>query len=594
MQDDISRIPAVQQGTVPVELGHDLGKYRLIAEIARGGMGVAYLAVLRGPEGFRKLVVVKELRRELRDTRAWVTMFMNEARLAARLNHPNIVQTIEVGTDGSRRFIAMEYLDGQPLQQLVQRALKHAMRLPLRIHLGILLDLLAALEYAHGLADFDGTPLGLVHRDVSPHNVIVTYEGQIKLVDFGISKTASGLEQPRAGVVHGKVRYMAPEQAAGARVDRRADVFAVGAMLWEAIVGRRPWEGQPDAAVLQSLITGAVPHVRDAWPDIDPALAAIVERAMTFDADARYPTALAMREDLERYIDTRRMAPPSARALGTSVLRLFAEDRERRQALIDTQLRALNGGDHGSPPSDKIAMIVPVSRVPAPAVLETSTLSSPSSEGTPSSTAASSVALPPSRSVSTASTVLSIAAAAGFGALLALAAVTSERFRARDVPVAPVAAPASAPVPVAPLAAAPLTSHLTVIASPASAQLYVDDVAVSNPCVAELPRDRTEHRLRVEAPGYETKTRTLTFAEDADLEIALRRLGPAVPAPWRAALRPAPPHQNCQPPYVVDSVTGLKHWKLECLESEPPSTETSADALTVQPKPIDTGSPYTP
>ncbi|HXN32425.1 MAG TPA: serine/threonine-protein kinase, partial [Polyangiaceae bacterium] len=297
--DETARTPAVPLGAVPLEIRRDLGKYRLIAEIGRGGMGVVYLAVLRGIEGFRKLVVVKELRPEFLGADACVTMFMDEARVAARLNHPNIVQTIEVGADGARRFIAMEYLDGQPLQQLVQRALAQSNRLSLRMHLGVLVDVLTALEYAHELTDFDGTALGMVHRDVSPHNVIVTYEGQTKLVDFGISKTAGAVHETRAGVIQGKMRYMAPEQAAGRSVDCRADLFAAGAMLWEAIVGRRPWEGQSDDAILQSLVAGTVPRVRDAWPDVDPDLAGIVERAMSVDPDARYDTAGAMRADLE-------------------------------------------------------------------------------------------------------------------------------------------------------------------------------------------------------------------------------------------------------------------------------------------------------
>jgi serine/threonine protein kinase len=588
-------LAAMPPEAVSAVMGKELGKYRLIAEIGRGGMGVAYLAVLRGPEGFRKLVVVKELRAEFLDTEAWVTMFMGEARLAARLNHPNIVQTIEVGADGSRRFIAMEYLDGQPLQQLVQRALKRSTRMPLRMHLGILLDLLAALEYAHALTDFDGTPLGLVHRDVSPHNVVITYEGQIKLVDFGISKSGVAVEPMRAGAVRGKMRYMAPEQAAGARIDLRADLFAVGAMLWEAIVGRRPWEGQPDAVVLQSLISGALPHLRNAWPDVDPALAAIVERAMSFEPDARYPSAVAMREDLERYIDTRKMEPPSPRALGASVSRLFVDDRDKRRALIDTHLRALNAADPAqrSGPRPGKMMMSASGAYTAAANVE-GTLSSPShAERTPSSNAAAVIPLPAPPTVAPGFRVLAIVAAAGFGALLALGVVARDRFHASDTRLPTRDEPASAPVVIAPTAAAPRAAHVVIVASPAWAQIHLDDVAVSNPYNAEYVREGKEHQLRVAAPGYETRTRALTFAEDMDLEIALR-LDPRAPASGRAPVRPSVPPPDCQVPYVTDPMTGKKHWKLECLESDPAPPPYTGESAKHPPKPIDTGSPYAP
>ena len=231
--------------------------------------------------------------------------------------------------------------------------------------------MLSALDYAHGLSDFDGRPLGIVHRDVSPHNVVLTYDGQTKLVDFGGSGAAR-LRRSGAGddrdVIVGKARYMAPEQAAGGPVVRRADVFAVGVMLWEAVVGKRPWEGQSDSAVLRQLASGALPRLRDTWPDVDPGLAAIVDRAMSPDPAGRYPTALAMRNDLEEYLSVRSMCPQSARSLGVAIARLFAEERERLQALVDSKLRDPGPVDaQRSSTLRRIAMTVPSAGAPADA-----------------------------------------------------------------------------------------------------------------------------------------------------------------------------------------------------------------------------------
>ena len=188
-----------------------IGKYRVIAKLGQGGMARVLLAAAAGPAGFNKLMVVKELREELAAEPEFLTMFLDEARLAARLNHPNVVTTYEVVTEGDRHYIAMDYLDGQPLNRLLHRISYSEM--PLDVHLRIICDALEGLHYAHTVADFDGSPLNVVHRDVSPHNIFVTYDGQVKLVDFGVAKAAGAAAQTQTGVFKGKIRYMAPEQA---------------------------------------------------------------------------------------------------------------------------------------------------------------------------------------------------------------------------------------------------------------------------------------------------------------------------------------------------------------------------------------------
>ncbi len=315
------------------------GKYRLIAELGHGGMAEVFLAIASGPAGFNKLVVLKQIRDQLADDPEFLAMFLDEARLAARLNHPNVVQTNEVGEDGRRYFIAMEYLEGQPLNRIVQRLAKDG-RLSLWMHVRILIDALAGLHYAHELADFDGTPLQVVHRDATPHNIFVTYAGQVKVVDFGIAKALGSSAETRAGVLKGKISYMAPEQALGEKVDRRADVFAVGIMLWEALAGRRPFKGHNDVVILQKLVAGEIPSPGTVRDDIPELLEAICMKALARDREERYATAEDMAHALEAALE-KLGERPQLRAVGDLVTRTFADERVRIRAVIEAQMAGI-------------------------------------------------------------------------------------------------------------------------------------------------------------------------------------------------------------------------------------------------------------
>jgi serine/threonine-protein kinase len=209
------------------------GKYRPIATLGQGGMARVLLTVAQSGPGVHKLLVVKELKPDLVKDAEFVTMFVDEARLAARLNHPNVLTTYEIGESGGAPFLVMEYLEGQPLHAVLPRVGRTAM--PLTAHLAILQKALAGLHYAHELRDFDGSPMNVVHRDVSPQNVFVCYDGQVKLLDFGIAKASGSVARTETGVFKGKLGYIAPEQITSPTVDRRADVFSVGVMLWEAL-----------------------------------------------------------------------------------------------------------------------------------------------------------------------------------------------------------------------------------------------------------------------------------------------------------------------------------------------------------------------
>jgi serine/threonine protein kinase len=308
--------------------------YQSIVRIGRGGMAEVMLAAMQG-SGVTKLVVLKCLWPELAEDPGYLEMFLDEARLCARLTHPNVVQTYEVLRHGGRLAMSMEYLEGQPLTRVLTRLVAE-LGLPTRLR--IITGVLAGLEYAHTLTDFDGAPLHVVHRDVSPHNVFVTYDGHIKLLDFGIAKTMAARHQTQPGGVKGKMGYLAPEALRGDAVDRRSDLFSVGVMLWEIIAGRRLWDHKREAGQPWCLAPDASPPELPADLDVPDALRAVCRRALALEPEARYQSAAELGGELERF---GALASDShARHLGQLVSRTFAAERIQRRGLIDFHLRS--------------------------------------------------------------------------------------------------------------------------------------------------------------------------------------------------------------------------------------------------------------
>jgi ABC-type branched-subunit amino acid transport system substrate-binding protein len=297
-------------------------------------MGVVFLAVAEGDAGFTKLRVVKRLRSELSLDRDAVSMFLAEAKLAAKLHHPNVVQTNEVGFDGPDPFLEMEYLEGQSLDAVRRRFASSQRTLPVALSVWIVAQVLAGLDYAHELPDRDGRPLGLVHRDVSPHNVMLTYDGGVKLLDFGIAKVVDSSLETGSGVVKGKATYMAPEQAARDPVDRRADLFAVGVMLCEAVTGSRYWGDRNEFEIFLALRDRALPDV----PPEPQELAAICRRALAYSPADRYPSAAAMLADVDSYLAAHASAV-GPRALADLMTEEFDATRKSTRAEIDARLR---------------------------------------------------------------------------------------------------------------------------------------------------------------------------------------------------------------------------------------------------------------
>jgi serine/threonine protein kinase len=262
-------------------------------------MGVVTLALARGPESFAKLVVLKRLHVHLLGDPSSVQMLLKEAQISARISHPNVVQVYEVAQYRGSPTIVMEYLEGLPLSELA----KAPAPLPLSLHLAVLIQVLKGLDAAHELVDYEGRPLQLVHRDMSPHNVFVGYDGVVKVLDFGIAKITNSDEgATRTGMLKGKLRYMAPEQAGGGALDRRSDIFSVGVMLWEALAGWRLWGDADDVRVLRDLLCGNIPPLPR--ENIDPRLQRICERALAVNADERYQTAAEFRGALQACLES--------------------------------------------------------------------------------------------------------------------------------------------------------------------------------------------------------------------------------------------------------------------------------------------------
>jgi serine/threonine-protein kinase len=301
-------------------------------------MAEVYLALSRGPNGFNKLVVLKLLRSHLAEDDDFLKMFLAEARLAARLNHANIVQTYEIGVEGGRHAIVMEYLEGRSFAE-VEGATK---REPMALSLGVrvLADTLAALHHAHELLDVDGRHLGLVHRDVSPHNVFVTYDGQVKLLDFGIAKAADDGARTKTGVFKGKLRYTAPERFAGEESDRRSDIFSVGVMLWQLLTKRRLWAGMNELTVMQQLASRTpVPSPRSVNPEVPERLNEICVKALATSPEDRFKTASEMEDALEEFLAGESVGTTN-RALAKYMGEVFGETRQVFQRTVDEQIRA--------------------------------------------------------------------------------------------------------------------------------------------------------------------------------------------------------------------------------------------------------------
>ncbi len=536
-------------------LDQPLGRYQLIALLGQGGMADVYLACTQGPGGFQKLLVVK-LARFTGDPML-SRMFLDEARLAAQLSHPNVVQTFEVGEEGSRHFMVMEYLDGATLGRLRQRAHPSG-GVPLRLAVQILSQVLEGLEYAHQARGIDGKLLKVVHRDLTPSNIVITVQGVTKILDFGIAKAADSYSFTQAGRYSGKLAYMPPEQLRAERVDERADIFSVGVILAEAALGMRFWGSATEPMVAARLISGDLPSF-DTFPHLDPELRLICERALSPDREHRYPSATAFKDDLLRFLQ--QLGGPAPREeLAEFVCSMVGEDRAKLQAIVDHQLKQASqlplGSEPAFPELPRIEATPPLRSAAhsAQPVLERE-VSQPEFEDSvdvqvvvDSPTDHSTATPAPLTGPLTAPRQKRVATFAAIGGGLAVALALGIGFLGGEAPtpaaqlppiaqLPPSAQPTTGGEPVAPSsptppgestptpAPVPVPVRLEIVVNPPTAMILLDGRSVgSNPYVGTYPRDSQIHDLVVTAPGYQEIHQRFMLDRDMMLQLQMQKV----------------------------------------------------------------------
>jgi eukaryotic-like serine/threonine-protein kinase len=363
------------------------------------------LAMVNGPvgSGFSKLAVLKSLRASVADDPELAKMLVDEARLGAYLRHPNVVQTFEVNVHDGEPFIAMEYLDGLPLSKLRRRASKEEIVVAPLIEYVVLADVLRGLHHAHELETFDGTRLSIVHRDVTPHNIFITIDGQVKVVDFGIAKAVGRAALTQHGIVKGKVRYMSPEQLRGDELEKRSDLFSVGIMLWEAATGQRFWEGREEYEIARALQANNFnPSPRSVCPSVSEAIDAVCRKALSFSPADRYPTAEAFRLELEEAIGGNDDVV-ARRQLGPLVSALTNDDRAKLRRVIEATAQQLEVEEdngvravgHDSVAVTPVVKPIPSSSTPPVAMGASSSSSSSPRSSSPPPSAVPTVPAPP-------------------------------------------------------------------------------------------------------------------------------------------------------------------------------------------------------
>ncbi len=298
------------------ELPKRFGAYTLFDLIGKGGMAEIYLARARTDLGATRLCVVKQILPAFADSPEFAEMLTHEAKLAALLNHAHVVQVFDLGREGGRLYIAMEYVEGLDLNMLLRKCSQKKQSLPIEHMITIVSGVLGGLDYAHRLAKEDGAPLGIVHRDVSPSNVLVSFDGEVKVCDFGIAHAnnlVDGADAVSLEPVRGKAGYMSPEHARGEALDARADVFAAGIVLWELTQGHRLYRPSSDVPLLEQARRAEIPAPASRGLPEEARLFEIVGKALSVDRVARYPSAGAMRNDLDDWAQAARLAPSTIR-----------------------------------------------------------------------------------------------------------------------------------------------------------------------------------------------------------------------------------------------------------------------------------------
>ncbi|MGB5745491.1 MAG: protein kinase [Desulfobacterales bacterium] len=319
------------------------GKYQLLDKIAVGGMAEMFRAKLTGAQGFEKLIAVKKILPNLSGEENLVTAFIDEAKLAALLHHENIIQIYDFGSMDGQYFIAMEYLFGKDLRTITRTARKKDLALGMENILYITSRICAGLDYSHNLKDLQGKPLNIIHRDINPQNILITYEGQVKIIDFGIAKAASHNTQTKENLIKGKLAYMSPEQANGQQIDHRSDIFSTGIILYELLAARRMFSGET-MHVLSLVREAQYDPPEEVIPDLPSKLNAILRQALAKDPDDRYKNAGEMLADIEEFM-LELSLHPNARSFTGYMKELFEEEYAEEELALWAKTKIYEAGE---------------------------------------------------------------------------------------------------------------------------------------------------------------------------------------------------------------------------------------------------------
>lgn len=359
--------PAVVKAPAPLSSGTPFGQYQLESLIATGGMAEVYRARMQGVEGFQKIVAIKRILSHLTDNDEFVTMFIDEAKLAAQLQHPNIIHIYDLGKIDKSYYIAMEFIDGRDLRSILRTLEEQQRRMPVPLAVHIASRLAAALDYAHRKRDLQGSAMALVHRDVSPQNVLISFDGDIKLCDFGIAKAASKASHTRAGALKGKLQYMSPEQAWGKDLDHRSDIFSLGLVLYEMITGRKAFAGDSELSILEQVRSPKLLSPREIDPSVPAQLDRIVMKALHEDRDKRYQKAAELQAELEAVLQASKPVP-GAGELGAFLAELEGRGRAVPAAESKPAAPAAAPPAPSRPAPSPVRPVAPPPPRPAPAL----------------------------------------------------------------------------------------------------------------------------------------------------------------------------------------------------------------------------------
>ncbi len=484
-------------------MGIPFGRYQLLKKIASGGMGQVLLAK-KGQDDFEKLVVLKRILPHLVEDEEFFTMFRDEARITMRLDHPNIARINEFGVEGGVHFIEMEYVAGEDVRRIEKRAASVGKGIPIGVILKIIADAAAGLDFAHKARDARGVPLGLVHRDVSPQNVLIGFDGSVKLIDFGVAKAAGRSQHTATGILKGKFPYMSPEQAQGEELDCRSDVFALGIVLWEQLTGRRLFKGENDLATQRLVRACQVPAPSSVEPSVPEGLDPITLKALSKEPSERYQDAAELRNALEDFA-LHNAIPTSSSSLAAFMQDLYAEriakEADPRFFEEDSGLTDLDVGGLSKPvtlPSG--ATVVDRNKLPAANATQVN--------GTQ-------VLAPPSTSSPLPKVVAAVVLVLGLS-------VGGHLATRPDVKKGVEVVPPPVTLTAEPTQLKPLVVH--IVSEPSGANLELAGANVGQtPFSAHVEKVKLPVAVRLSAEGYEPAEATLTDMTGPTLSLALKK-----------------------------------------------------------------------